>query len=205
MKRSLRFYWIGLLVAGLEEFITQGVLKKTYGGWIIPTIVAFFPFLALVRLIGWLLGGRLSEAGASLIYYLSAGSIGLLLEWFLMGLSPWKDPYAPFPAMVLFQLGMFSFWGGVAFAPRLLLDRSEAVSRVRKSYLRFLIFGMATIYAVTFAAPPKAQFAASIITVLSTFLGLNFFYFQYIRLLNESGKGEAIAASASRDSSGCLR
>jgi hypothetical protein len=145
MKASLRFYGVGLLVAGLEEFITQGVLKHSYGGWIIPTIIAFLPFLVIVRLIGWILGRRLSEAGATLIYYWAAGAIGLLLEWFLMGLSPWKDPNAPFLAMLLFQLGMFSFWGGVAFAPRLLLDTRETVSRVRKSYLRFLIFGMAAI------------------------------------------------------------
>lgn len=184
VKRSLNFFGVGLLVAGLEEFITQGVLKKTYGGWIIPTIVAFVPFLAIVGLIGWFLSKRLSEAGASLIYYLSSGSIGLLAEWFLMGLSPWKDPNAPFLLMLGFQLGMFSFWGSVAFAPRLLLDRRETVSRVRRSYANSLLFGMAAIYGVTFAVPGKAQFVASIVSVLATFLGLNFFYCRYIKLLN---------------------
>lgn len=189
MKSSLNFYWIGLLVAGLEEFITQGVLKRTYGGWILPTIIAFIPFLALIRGIGWLLARQLTEAGAVLIYYWAAGGLGLLLEWFLMGLSPWSQPNSSWLALLLFQLGMFSFWVGVAFAPRLLLDKREAVARVRKLYLRFLTAGMALIYAVTFAAPKAAQFVASIVSVLSVFLALNFFYLSYIRVLHEMGKG----------------
>ena len=43
MKASTKFCLVGLLVAGLEEFITQGVLKNTYGGWFIPTLIAFIP------------------------------------------------------------------------------------------------------------------------------------------------------------------
>jgi len=190
VKHSLRFFSIGLLVAALEEFITQGVLKKSYGGWIIPTIVAFVPFLVLVRGIAWVLEKWLTEAGAVLIYYLSAGAIGLLVEWFLIGLSPWRDPNAPVSLLVPFQLGMFSFWGGVAFAPRLILDRRETVSRLRKSYLRFLILGMAVVYGVTFAAPQKAHFAAGILSVLILFLGLNFFYARYLALLICDQTGE---------------
>ena len=177
-----KFFLIGLLVAGLEEFITQGVLKQTYAGWILPTIVAFLPFLLIVRCIGQFLMRRISESGAILIYYLAAGGIGLLVEWFLIGLSPWRDPGAPAFLMLIFQLGMFSFWGGVAFAPQLLLDKRDSVSRVRKSYLRFLIGGMAVIYGLTFLVPEKARFLASIASVLATFLGLNLFYFQYIRI-----------------------
>jgi len=44
MKPKPGFLVVGLTVAFLEEFITQGVLKKNPAGWIIPTIIAFFPF-----------------------------------------------------------------------------------------------------------------------------------------------------------------
>ena len=180
-KPASKFLLVGLLVAGLEEFITQGVLKNSYAGWILPTIVAFLPFLLIVRCVGEILMRRLSESGAILIYYLTAGGIGLLVEWFLIGLSPWRDPGAPALLMLIFQLGMFSFWGGVAIAPQLILDKRDSVSRVRKSYLRFLIGGMAVIYGLTFLVPEKARFLTSIVSVLATFLGLNLFYFQYIR------------------------
>ena len=36
-----RFLLLGLLVAGLEELITQGVLEGSLWGWIVPTLLAF--------------------------------------------------------------------------------------------------------------------------------------------------------------------
>ncbi|MEK7674260.1 MAG: hypothetical protein AAB676_00315 [Verrucomicrobiota bacterium] len=191
-QTALSFYGVGLLVAGLEEFITQGVLKHSYGGWILPTILAFLPFLVAVRFLDKILSRRLSEPGAILIYYLAAGSLGLLFEWFMMGLAPWSNPQAPLLAMVVFQLGMFSFWGGVALAPRLLLDARAVVSRVRNSCRLFLIFGMAIIYLVAFAAPQEARFLATIASVLITFLALNFFYFQYVQAVRKPADGGAM-------------
>ena len=187
MKASTKFCLIGLLVAGLEEFITQGVLKKTSAGWILPTIIAFLPFLIIVRLLGKFLNWSLDEPAAVLIYYLAAGSIGLLVEWFLIGLTPWGDPNAPFVVVLVLQLGMFSFWGSVAFAPRILLDDRDSISQIRRSYKQFLIFGLAVIYCLTFAASKEAQFLVSILAVLITFLVLNFFYFRYVRALGKLG------------------
>ena len=41
MEVKPRFYAIGLAVAVVEEFITQGVLKRSLVGWIIPSFIAF--------------------------------------------------------------------------------------------------------------------------------------------------------------------
>ena len=127
-----RFYSIGLIVAFLEEFITQGVLKGNLVGWIIPTFIAFVPFLVTVRFISRILRERVGQERALLAYYVVAGSIGLMIEWFIIGLSPWNSPGANPVLMLIFQLGIFSFWGTVAFAPQLLLDRRTYVARVRK-------------------------------------------------------------------------
>src|SRR5437773_9146055 len=151
MQLAFKFYCIGLIVAGLEEFITQGVLKNNLGGWIIPTVIAFLPFLIIVRSVSRFLEQRLTEQNAVLIYYLISGGIGLSVEWFLIGLSPWKDPDAHPLAMLVLQVGMFSSWSGVAFAPRILLDKRDFVSPVRRRLKRFLILGMAVTYGVTFA------------------------------------------------------
>jgi hypothetical protein len=183
LKPTPKFYVIGLSVAFLEEFITQGVLKRNLVGWIIPAIIAFLPFLIVARLLGKRLEKRLIESRAILAYYLIAGFIGLMIEWFLIGLSPWSNPAADPLLMVIFQLGIFSFWGGVAFAPKLILDVRDSVSRVRRWYKRFLVFGFVSIYLVTFSASRDAKFVAGIGSVLATFLILNFFYFKYIRTL----------------------
>ena len=184
MTNTLRFVAVGLLIAGLEEFITQGVLKHTYTAWFLPTLVAFIPFLLLLRLIGWCLDKTLSESAALLIYYLVAGAIGLSVEWFLIGLSPWRDPQAPIIATTLFQFGMFSFWAGVAFVPRLLCDQRPAVAKIRNRCRLFLIFAMTVIYLLTFLAPKAIQFPVAIVAVLLTFLALNFFYWKYGQILS---------------------
>ena len=48
MQPWYRFLLVGLLVAGLEEFITHGVLEDDFDGWVVPTVVAFAPFLILI-------------------------------------------------------------------------------------------------------------------------------------------------------------
>ncbi|HKS37397.1 MAG TPA: hypothetical protein VJW76_09425 [Verrucomicrobiae bacterium] len=187
-KSSLRFYFLGLLVAGLEEFITQGVLKRTLTGWIIPTLIAFIPFLVLVRMIGWWVARSLSEAGAVLIYFLAAGAIGLLVEWFLIGLSPWRDPQAPILPLLIVHLGMFSFWASVALVPRWLQDDRPEISKLRGSGRRFLICSLVVIYTLTFVVPKEVQFPVSIGAVLLAFLSLNVFHFGYIcKLKSQSG------------------
>ncbi len=172
-----------MTLALLEEFITQGVLKRSLVGWIIPAIIAFLPFLVVVRLLSTSLEKRFVESRAVLAYYLIAGFIGLMIEWFLIGLSPWSNPAADPLLMVIFQLGIFSFWGGVAFAPKLVLDARDSVSRVKRWYKRFLVLGFVSIYLVTFSASRDAKFVAGIGSVLATFLLLNFFYLNYIRTL----------------------
>ena len=183
MQPAFKFYCIGLIVAGLEEFITQGVLKNNLGGWIIPTVIAFLPFLFIVRVLSKFLDSRFSEQKAALIYYLISGGIGLAVEWFLIGLSPWSNPSAHPLAMFVLQVGMFSFWSGVAFAPRLLLDQRDFASSARKGFKHFLIAGMVVIYVVSFATPRKFQFPAGIASVLIIFIALNFYYLQYFRAL----------------------
>ncbi len=187
---ALKFYAIGFTIAALEEFITQGVLKNNFGGWIIPTIIAFLPFLIVVRSGGQFINQRFPQHKAALMYYLMAGGIGLALEWFLIGLSPWSKRDGHALAMLVMQVAMFSFWSGVAFAPRLLLDHRDFVAPVRRRFKSFLVLGMAVIYGATFLVPKQAQFVAGIVSVLITFISLNFFYFQYFKALKRPAENQ---------------
>jgi hypothetical protein len=98
-----KYLLVGLLVAAAEEFITQGVLKGNLGAWIIPTIIAFTPFLLVLWLLGKAPEGRLRESRAVVVFYLAAGGIGLAFEWTLMGLGPWTNPSF---GQIPLQLGM---------------------------------------------------------------------------------------------------
>ena len=109
MEVKPRFYAIGLAVALLEEFITQGVLKRSPVGWIIPTFIAFLPFLIVVRQINKILDRRMVEFKAVLAYYVISGVIGLTTEWLIIRLSPWSNPAANPLLILILQVGIFSF------------------------------------------------------------------------------------------------
>jgi len=76
---------------------------------------------------------------------------------------------------------MFSFWGSVAFIPRILQDKRLTVTGLEKQLKRSLIAGFAIIYLLTFLVGRQAQFIAGIVSIMSLFLSLNLFYFKYIR------------------------
>ena len=157
------------------------------------------PFLIVVRLISKRLDKRMVESQAVLAYYAIAGSIGLAVEWLLIGLSPWSNTSANPVLMLVFQFGIFSFWGSVAFAPKLLMDRRASVAQLRKWYRRCLPLGFASIYFVTFTASQQARFILGVGSVLATFILLNPFYFQYFRILGRT-VGTGGMSPGSRDS-----
>jgi hypothetical protein len=187
---SKRFFLYGLAIAGLEEFITQGVLKDSYFAWIF-TLLPFAIFLAIAGCFWAVLHRLAAERLAVVLYYLAAGAIGLAVEWFVIGLAPWKDRTSPPVLVAVFHAGMFSFWGTVALAPRILLDDRPEVARVRRRFLiAFTALGAVT-YVLTFAAKIAAaekdvQFLASIGPIVITFLMMNVFYVQYFRSCGES-------------------
>ena len=197
MKLNPRFYLIGLVVAFLEEFITQGVLKRNLVAWIIPAFIAFVPFLIVVRQISKPLERRMIESKAVSAYYVISGVIGLMIEWLVIGLSPWSNPAADPLLTTIFQFGIFSFWGSVAFVPKLLLDKRTSIARVRRWYKGYLALGFVSIYLFTSLAPRDTKFVVGIGSVLATFIPLNLFYLKYVRTLRKQvDEGAAIQSSS---------
>ena len=172
-----------MTIASAEEFISQGVLKHTLLGWIIPTLLAFTPFLIASAFIHRMLRRRVKTRNRlELFYYVISGGIGLTVEWFLIGLSPWSGASGTDPVlMMVFQLGIFSFWGGVAFAPIIMMDKRTVVDGLAKWFKRFLSIGFVGIYFVTLVSGRQAQFAVGIVSIITVFLALNAFYLRYIR------------------------
>jgi hypothetical protein len=169
-----------MLIAALEEFVSQGVLQGSYYVWWIPFAV-FLGLAIQVRKVvfrcadGWL---------APLLYYVISGLIGLAVEWFIIGLAPWKDRESPLVLIVVFHSGMFSFWGAVALGPHILLDARPETARIRRA----TAIAFAVLMAVTYALALTAKFSsadqgvlflACIGPILLTFLSMNGFYAWY--------------------------
>jgi hypothetical protein len=182
-----KFFLYGIAIAGLEEFITQGVLKDSYFLWVF-TLIPFAVFLGIARCIGIVMCRFMAPRRAAVLYYLAAGTIGLAVEWFLIGLSPWSDRTSPLVLIAIFHAGMFSFWGTVAFAPYVLLDPRPQTAGLRRRLLWTFTALIAATYVLTFAAKVAAAgqgvlFLASIAPIIVTFLTMNVFYAQYFRSL----------------------
>lgn len=100
-----------------------------------------------------------TERAQDFAAFLLSGAAGLMIEWFLIGLSPWSNPDANWILMILFQAGMFSFWATVGFAPRLFLksdsNSRKASRQIRRFYASYFLF----VYLIAFTLAPTQRFA----------------------------------------------
>jgi hypothetical protein len=182
VKRFLAFIGIGSFFATVEEFLTVVVLKRDPGSYIFTLVILFPVFLTLVyfssRLLDRLVRGKPAQ---ELAHYFVYGVAGLMIEWFLIGLAPWSNPNANPALMFVFQLGMFSFWATVAFAPRLFINPDELSGKIGKSILKFYVPYFILVYIVSLLVPPGLRFVTIISTVIFGYLFLNLFYINYFR------------------------
>jgi hypothetical protein len=177
MKRYARFVAVGSVFATVEEFLTIVILKHDVGSYIFSLVVLFPVFLSFVYGSARLLG-RMSrtEAQRELVHFFAYGWAGLMIEWYLIGLSPWSNPDANPLLMLVFQLGMFSFWATVAFVPRLFLSSTGADRQCFRSVARFYGAWFGCVYVIGLAAPEHLRFAVVIPLVIAGLLVLDLLY-----------------------------
>lgn len=180
MRDFLRFVGMGSIFATVEEFLSVLVLRGDVGAYVFTLVFLFPAFLTIV----WLTGQRLRRLVASrfayeLIHFFFYGLIGLLIEWFAIGLLPWSDPEANPLLMLVFQLGMFSFWATVAFAPPLFVNPDERSRNTRRELLKFYIPYFVVACTLALLAPAPVKFALIIGSIIFGYLFLNVFYARY--------------------------
>lgn len=185
MKKFLKFIAIGSFFSTVEEFLTVVVLRHDLPSYIFTLLILFPVFLTFVyfssKLLDRLYAG---EPARELAHYFAFGFAGLMIEWFVIGLSPWSNPDANPFLMLLFQLGMFSFWASVAFAPRLMTSPQELSRNVSRSILMFYLPCFLLIYVIGLAMPqqpPERRFWTIIPLILFGYLVVNAFFLTYFR------------------------
>jgi hypothetical protein len=193
VKKFLTFIAVGSCFATVEEFLTVVVLKHDLGSYVFTLLILFPAFLSFVyfssRLVDRLVPARPAQ---ELLHYFVYGFAGLMIEWFLIGLAPWSDPAANPALMLMFQLGMFSFWATVGFAPRLFSNPGELSRRARRSVLRFYIPYFILVYILSLSVPQSLRFVTIIPLVIFGYLFLSLLYFVYFR--RSFGRGASLQA-----------
>lgn len=157
----------GTFFSTVEEFLTIVVLKHDVPSYLMTLILLFPGFLTFVFLSGRIIDRvLLNSPRRDATHFVVYATVGLLIEWFAIGLSPWSNPAASPILMTLFQLGMFSFWGTVAFAPRLFIRSDVHSLATRRSLLRFYIPYFLIVYLVAFTVSEQNRFAVTIILII---------------------------------------
>jgi len=185
MKQFLTFLAVGSFFSTVEEFLTVVVLRHDVPSYVFTLLILFPVFLTFVYFSSRLLDRLHAEEPArELTHYFTYGWVGLMIEWFAIGLSPWSNPEANPFLMLVFQLGMFSFWASVAFAPRLFTSSRDLSCKMSRSILKFYIPYFLLVCLIGLAVPPRPpekRFWIIIPLVLLGYLTLNVFFLRYFR------------------------
>jgi hypothetical protein len=177
-QRLCIFILLGLLLAAPGEILNQilarhdlRAFRTTMFSYFILLFIGFFVGKGIARLIK-------RRARAMVIYYLGFGSLGLAVEWLLLGNAPSADPF-----QVITQPGMFTFWGTMLLGPRLIVDPAGSPGLSRSFIGFFATFS--AIYLLVAAIIPRDHggiyFGFIIFAAGSTWL--NYFYIKYFKLL----------------------
>lgn len=161
--RFVRFVLLGLLTAAIGEWQFSVFLRDDLDNFI-GSLVFNTLYMTGVYLVTQLLLTVLRNRPKFILFYTGFfGLSGLMVEWFLIGNSPWGNPDAS-------QVGMFAYWACMALVPLMFL--------LEKPSLQNFILRYALVYAVLallgqFAIPsPDWRFAFHIYAVIMGYLGL---------------------------------
>ena len=175
----LRFVGYGIGFVLIPEFTNLVIINQMPGGYL-GALLIYCTLLVvgygIQKLIDRLFNGPVFS---NILTILVFGLLGLALEWFVIGNSPWENPDA-------IQWGMFAYWVGLFMVPRILIDDRESVQglsrRIKIVYLIYAILHL--ILALTLPSSLLIFVIPLLWTVVYTCFGG--FYVRYIRLLKES-------------------
>jgi uncharacterized RDD family membrane protein YckC len=179
MNKTLKFILIGLVFAGVEEFLTIALIKEDLSGFFIVMALVLPLYLIAVYFSSKIINHLWRKEIADVIHFFTYGITGLMIEWFLIGLSPWSNPEAHPGTMIIFQVGMFSFWATVSFVPRLFIDERKKFNKIKKAMLKFFVSYFAIVYIVAFLLPVYARFVILILLIIVGYSLMNIFYPSY--------------------------
>ena len=177
-QRLCIFILLGLLLAAPCEILNQILARHDVSAF----RTTMFSY-SILLFIGFSVGKGIAllinrRARAMVIYYLGFGSLGLAVEWLLLGNAPSADPF-----QVITQAGMFTFWGTMLLGPRLIVDPAGS-PELRRSFIGFFAT-FSAIYLLVAAIIPRnhggVYFGFIIFAAGSTWL--NYFYIKYFKLL----------------------
>jgi hypothetical protein len=184
-RRLLSFVLLGLFFATPGEILNQILARHD-----VSAFRATLTSYTMLLIVGYFVAGRLDRwikrrAVSVAACYLALGSLGLAVEWFLLGNAPVADPF-----QVVTQTGMFTYWGTLLLGPRLVLEPAGA-HRLRRSFVTFFVVFSALYLLVALVIPrDRGGIFLGFVGFAAGTAALNYFYIKYIRALAAADAAE---------------
>jgi hypothetical protein len=163
MTQFFQFVLLGCLTAAIGEWQFSVFLRNDLDNFI-GSVVFNTLYMTGVYLVTRLLLSTLHNRPRFILFYTGLfGFSGLMVEWFLIGNSPWGNPDAN-------QLGQFAYWACMALVPLLFLMEKHPLQTF---IIRYTLVYIALALLGQFAIPsPDWRFAFHIYAVILGYLGL---------------------------------
>jgi len=189
VKRFLLTLVLGSLFATVGEFLFCVLVRQSLPDYLF-TLAAYPAILALTYLpLRWIERRMPSEPTADMAVYAVAGLLGLAMEWFVIGNSPWANPEAN-------DLGMFAYWAMVLAMPRLMLDPRPYLRPVRRAAAAaFAAYAFGALAVGVLTPQPLRLFVLVWVVVLG-YTGMNLFFFRAFRLVWNAARDNASSVPA---------
>jgi hypothetical protein len=109
------------------------------------------------------------------LYFLFWSCFGLfIMEWLIIGNSPWSNPDAN-------QLGMFSFWTAVFMMPKIFIDQTPGNQKLKTSITRYFIAYTLITTLLGFILPQSLRLFILVWLEIIGYTVMHLFYFSYLK------------------------
>lgn len=173
----MKFIFIGFVFATVVEFQFNILVKGSSGISRYIFTVFFYPvYLIFVYFSSRMIDRIFKKKTISdIVYYFAYGFIGMSIEWFVIGNSPWGNPDA-------IQIGMFAFWVALAFMPRIFIDDGDDLKELKRSIIKYYAAYAIISTVMGSMIPFDLRIVPIVLAEVIVYVLMNYFYIQYYRI-----------------------
>lgn len=164
--RLALFVVVGILTAAVGELQYSVFIREDWAN-LFGSIFFNALYLTGAYFVGRLLFRRVANRKAAFLLYVGLGAVvGLMVEWFLIGNSPWGNPQAG-------QVGMAAYWACMVTVPLIVIDSDRRLRSLKRSiFIYALIYSLLAVGVELLLPDEDWRYAYHIWSVILGYLGL---------------------------------